>query len=116
MRATTCIQVLAALAVSRFSEARPMQHYEGLAETYIQALGSNMVANDTAAAPPSPATSTTTAEDTNSACKPFKMPAVPPHCLMISGELVCHGYSLYCRYPTDWGVGYDQVGECWTCK
>ncbi|KAI1481777.1 hypothetical protein F4774DRAFT_373693 [Daldinia eschscholtzii] len=116
MRAISYVQILAILAFSRFASARPMGHYEGLAETYIQALGSNMVANDTAVDMPSPATSASTVESTDSSCKPFKMPATPPHCLMMSGELVCHGYSLYCRYPTDWGVGYESVGECWTCK
>ncbi|KAI1646756.1 uncharacterized protein F4817DRAFT_339320 [Daldinia loculata] len=93
-----------------------MKHYEGLAETYIQAFGSNMIANDTdSVAQPSSVTSTSNASQTKSACKPFKTPAAPPHCLMMAGELVCHGQSLYCRYPTDWGVGYDSVGECWTC-
>ncbi|KAI0844609.1 hypothetical protein F5Y00DRAFT_197066 [Daldinia vernicosa] len=114
MHATTYLGFVAILAISRFADARPMKHYEGLAETYIQAFGSNMIANDTdSVAQPSSVTPTST--QTESACKPFKMPAVPPHCLMMGGELACHGQSLYCRYPTDWGVGYDPVGECWTC-
>ncbi|KAI1469883.1 uncharacterized protein F4812DRAFT_420717, partial [Daldinia caldariorum] len=115
MRTISYMRVFSLIALSRFAGTRPLNHYEGLSETYIQVLGSNMVANDTAAAVPSPATSSSTSEGTDSSCKPFKMPATPPHCLMMSGELVCHGYSLYCRYPTDWGVGYESVGECWTC-
>ncbi|KAI1097984.1 hypothetical protein F4804DRAFT_346707 [Jackrogersella minutella] len=109
-------QILAILALSGVSTARPMKHYEGLAETYIQVLGSNIVSNDTSTALPPPTKSTTDADTASSACKPFVMPAVPQECLQKSGELVCHGLSLYCRFPTDWGVGYDPVGECWTCK
>ncbi|KAI0883099.1 uncharacterized protein GGS22DRAFT_190406 [Annulohypoxylon maeteangense] len=108
--------ILTILALSCIVGARPMKHYEGLAETYIQVLGSNIVANNTVATPHTPVTSSTGADMSDSTCKPFEMPAVPQECLQKSGELACIGYSLYCRFPTDWGVGYDPVGECWTCK
>ncbi|KAI1086007.1 hypothetical protein F5B19DRAFT_480734 [Rostrohypoxylon terebratum] len=110
------LRIWAIAALSWIVIARPMKRYEGLAETYIQVLGSNIVANNTDSMAPSPPTSPTKADNVDSECKPFKMPAVPQECLQKSGELVCHGYSLYCRFPTDWGVGYDPVGECWTCK
>ncbi|KAI0376521.1 hypothetical protein F5Y04DRAFT_266220 [Hypomontagnella monticulosa] len=116
MLVTTYLQIAIVLAFSHIAFGRPMQHYEGLAETYMQVFGSNVVANDTAAIPHSPVASPTSTDKESSACKPFVMPRVPAECIQKSGELVCHGYSLYCRFPTDWGVGYDPVGECWTCK
>ncbi|KAI1206869.1 uncharacterized protein F4807DRAFT_217167 [Annulohypoxylon truncatum] len=116
MFAAMYLRILAILALSCVIAARPLKHYEGLAETYIQVLGSNIVANNTVATPASSITSPTDVDKISSECKPFKMPAVPQKCLQKSGELVCHGYSLYCRFLTDWGVGYDPIGECWTCK
>lgn len=46
------IRIWIIVALSWFVIARPMKRYEGLAETYIQVLGSNIVANDTAPIPP----------------------------------------------------------------
>ncbi|KAI1372775.1 hypothetical protein F4677DRAFT_431483 [Hypoxylon crocopeplum] len=116
MRTAAYLHLLAFLACSHFAIAVPTGRDYNLAQIYIQALGSNMVANDTETAPPPPATSTTDTDKVESECKPFEMPRVPAECVMKSGELVCIGYSLYCRFPTDFGVGYDPVGECWSCK
>ncbi|KAI1773047.1 hypothetical protein F4818DRAFT_424692 [Hypoxylon cercidicola] len=116
MRSTTYISTI--LALSGLSVAAPTSHNQGLAKFYLPVFGNNIVANDTAEAAPAPAKSNMDA-DANKAdteCKPFIMPRVPAECVQKSGELVCHGYSLYCRFPTDWGVGYDPLGECWTCK
>ncbi|KAI0835192.1 hypothetical protein F5Y06DRAFT_276946 [Hypoxylon sp. FL0890] len=112
MRATTYLSVLALLCIVT---SRPLGHYEGLAETYIEAFGSNVVANHTTTTPPT--TSSADTDRTDSSCKRFIMPPTPQECLQKSGEVACIGFSLYCRFPTDWGVGYDPIGECWSgCK
>ncbi|KAI2608114.1 uncharacterized protein GGS25DRAFT_521281 [Hypoxylon fragiforme] len=113
MRPTISLPIATLTILPHLTTSAPLNHHHyGLSETYIQAFGSNIVANDTATTPSSP--SATTGSDPD--CKPFVMPRVPAECVMKQGDLACHGYSLYCRYPTDWGVGYEQVGECWTCK
>ncbi|KAI1135588.1 hypothetical protein F5Y05DRAFT_393891 [Hypoxylon sp. FL0543] len=105
---------LCLIALSNYAAAAPMGHYEGLAETYIEALGSNMVANNTTPPPTKPSSDT---EKPDSSCRRFIMPPTPQECLQKSGEIACIGLSLYCRFPTDWGVGYDPIGECWPgCK
>ncbi|KAI0110544.1 hypothetical protein F4776DRAFT_642290 [Hypoxylon sp. NC0597] len=114
MLARTCLSLI---ALSYIAASRPLGHYEGLAETYIEAFGSNVVANDTTTAPPPPTKPSTDADKTDPSCKRFIMPPVPQDCLQKSGEIACIGLSLYCRFPTDWGVGYDPIGECWSgCK
>ncbi|KAI4862364.1 hypothetical protein F4820DRAFT_430671 [Hypoxylon rubiginosum] len=114
MRTTTYISAI--FALSGLSVALPTSHNQGLAKFYLPTFGSNIVANDTAEAAPAPVKSTTDTNNGETECKPFIMPRAPAECVQKSGELVCHGYSLYCRFPTDWGVGYDPLGECWTCK
>ncbi|KAI1404979.1 hypothetical protein F4819DRAFT_446139 [Hypoxylon fuscum] len=114
MRCSAFLRMAPLIYFSHFSESRPMRHTEGLSEVYIETMGSNIVANATTTTPSS--ISTPDKDTTGAACKPFIMPAVPEECLQKTGELVCHGFSLYCRFPTDWGVGYDPIGECWTCK
>ncbi|KAI2613399.1 hypothetical protein GGR54DRAFT_327174 [Hypoxylon sp. NC1633] len=117
MRTTTYPHIAGLLACLHVVNSAPTGHDYNLAQIYIQALGSNVVANDTAIEPPAaPASPTADADKTDSGCKPFEMPRTPAECVIKSGELVCHGYSLYCRFPTDFGVGYDPIGECWTCK
>ncbi|KAI1391662.1 uncharacterized protein F4822DRAFT_192519 [Hypoxylon trugodes] len=116
MQSKAFIRIAAILAVAYLSDARPLGHYEGLAEIYMPVFGSNVIANDTATASSPPATSTANTDKTEPACKPFVMPPVPEECRRKSGELACHGYSLYCRFPADYGVAYEPVGECWTCK
>ncbi|OTA99081.1 hypothetical protein M426DRAFT_16817 [Hypoxylon sp. CI-4A] len=116
MRLSTLLGWAVAVALSQITEARPMGHYDGLSEMYLPSFGSNIIANDTAAVPSSSTASATDPSKTEPTCQPFRMPPVPMECRQKSGELVCHDYSLYCRYPADWGVAYDPMGECWTCK
>ncbi|KAI1762458.1 hypothetical protein GGR53DRAFT_501532 [Hypoxylon sp. FL1150] len=117
MRTATCLSVSAILALSGLSVAAPTSHNQGLMKFYVPVFGNNIVENATAEAlPPPPAQPNTDSSNADKECKPFIMPRVPAECVQKEGELVCHGYSLYCRFPTDWGVGYDPLGECWTCK
>ncbi|KAL7625847.1 hypothetical protein AAE478_005070 [Parahypoxylon ruwenzoriense] len=112
MGATACLQVGAILVLSRFTDARPTGQYE-LGFMDIPSLrGLGITANTTTETHP-PHTRPTT-DASSSSCKPFIMPELPEECHQKSGHLACHGYSLYCKYPTDWGFAYDPIGECWT--
>ncbi|KAI1078700.1 hypothetical protein F5B20DRAFT_546975 [Whalleya microplaca] len=103
MRHITYFHLLTISTFSSLAEALPKK-YNGLAQIYYEHYLSLLVANTTVPDLPE-----------SSRCTPFEMPEIPDECVAKLGTLVCDG-QLLCKYPTEGGLGYDVVGECWTCE